>query len=141
MASTRAARKVWKRQSNRRNAPILWSIPSCLRTTRPMAMVEALAEPESAFPVWAGAVEEWAVPAEAGAGTRSSMRMVRRVWNGSQRETGGRVFEVSKKKSVRQIYAQIQEELRNQYSLGYTPDRGGASESGYHKIQVAVKQK
>jgi VWFA-related protein len=57
------------------------------------------------------------------------------------KETGGRLFEVSKKESVDQIYAQIQEELRNQYSLGYTPDRGGASESGYHKIQVAVKQK
>jgi VWFA-related protein len=57
------------------------------------------------------------------------------------KETGGRLFEVSKKESVDQIYSQIQEELRNQYSLGYTPDRGGATESGYHKIQVAVKQK
>lgn len=56
-------------------------------------------------------------------------------------ETGGRLFEVSKKESVDQIYAQIQEELRNQYSLGYTPDRAGAAESGYHKIQVAAKQK
>jgi VWFA-related protein len=57
------------------------------------------------------------------------------------KETGGRLFEVSKKESVDQIYSQIQEELRNQYSLGYTPDRGGATESGYHKIQVAVKQR
>jgi VWFA-related protein len=55
------------------------------------------------------------------------------------KETGGRLFEVSKKESVDQIYAQIQEELRNQYSLGYSPDRG--AESGYRKIQVAVKQK
>ncbi len=57
------------------------------------------------------------------------------------KETGGRLFEVSKKESVDQIYSQIQEELRNQYSLGYTPDRGGAPESGYHKIQVAAKEK
>jgi VWFA-related protein len=57
------------------------------------------------------------------------------------KETGGRLFEVSKKESVDQIYSQIQQELRNQYSLGYTPDRGGATESGYHKIQVVVKQR
>jgi VWFA-related protein len=57
------------------------------------------------------------------------------------KETGGRMFEVSKKEPVDQIYAQIEEELRNQYSLGYTPDRGNAAEPGYHKIQVAAKQK
>jgi VWFA-related protein len=57
------------------------------------------------------------------------------------KETGGRMFEVSKKEPVEQIYAQIEEELRNQYSLGYTPDRGSTDESGYHKIQVAAKEK
>jgi VWFA-related protein len=57
------------------------------------------------------------------------------------KETGGRLFEVSKKEPVEQIYSQIEEELRNQYSLGYTPDRGGAAEPGYHKIQVAAKPK
>jgi len=57
------------------------------------------------------------------------------------KETGGRLFQVSKKEAVDQIYSQIQEELRNQYSLGYTPNRGGAAESGYHKIQVAAKPK
>jgi VWFA-related protein len=57
------------------------------------------------------------------------------------KETGGRLFEVSKKEPVDQIYSQIEEELRHQYSLGYTPDRANAGEPGYHKIQVAVKQK
>ena len=57
------------------------------------------------------------------------------------RETGGRLFEVSKKEPVEQIYSQIQEELRNQYNLGYTPHRENAAESGYHKIQVAAKRK
>jgi VWFA-related protein len=57
------------------------------------------------------------------------------------KETGGRFFEVSKKEPVDQIYAQIEEELRNQYSLGYTPDRANAAESGYHKIQVAARQR
>jgi VWFA-related protein len=57
------------------------------------------------------------------------------------KETGGRLFEVSKKQPVDQIYSQIEEELRNQYSLGYTPERGGAAEAGYHKIQLTTKQK
>ncbi len=57
------------------------------------------------------------------------------------KETGGRLFEVSKKQSVDEIYSLIEEELRNQYSLGYTPERGGAPEGGYHKIQVTTKQK
>ena len=56
-------------------------------------------------------------------------------------ETGGRLFQVSKKEPVEQIYSQIEEELRNQYNLGYTPNRDNAAESGYHKIQVATKKK
>jgi len=55
-------------------------------------------------------------------------------------ETGGRMFEVSKKLTVDQIYAQIEEELRNQYSVGYTPDRANAG-GGYHKIQLVAKRK
>ena len=55
-------------------------------------------------------------------------------------ETGGRMFEVSKKLTVDQIYVQIEEELRNQYSLGYTPDRANAA-GGYHKIQLVAKGK
>jgi len=52
------------------------------------------------------------------------------------KETGGSFFEVSKKLTIEKIYDQIQEELRNQYSLGYTPDAG----TGYRKIQLAVKK-
>ena len=57
------------------------------------------------------------------------------------KETGGRLFEVSKKEPIDQIYSQITEELRNQYNLGYTPDRTASNDSSYHKIQVAAKQK
>jgi VWFA-related protein len=56
------------------------------------------------------------------------------------RETGGGYFEVSKKKTVDQIYSQIEEELRNQYSLGYTSDHP-ETDGGYRKIQLTVKQK
>jgi VWFA-related protein len=56
------------------------------------------------------------------------------------RETGGRFFEVSKKQTIDKIYSAIDEELRTQYSLGYTPDKSDAS-PGYHKIQLITKQK
>jgi len=56
------------------------------------------------------------------------------------KETGGQLFEVKKKLPIEQIYAQIEEELRNQYSLGYTPDRPG-DDSTYHLIHVTVNQK
>jgi VWFA-related protein len=56
------------------------------------------------------------------------------------KETGGRFFEVTKKESIDQIYAEIDEELRNQYALGYTPDKADA-DVGYHKIELTSKQK
>jgi VWFA-related protein len=56
------------------------------------------------------------------------------------RETGGRFFEVSKKQPIDQIYAQIEQELRNQYSLGYTPTKDVAA-PGYHKIMLTATNK
>jgi VWFA-related protein len=56
------------------------------------------------------------------------------------RETGGHFFEVSKKESVEQIYKQVQDELRNQYSLGFSPEKAEEN-SGYHTILLAAKPK
>ncbi|HEY1461939.1 MAG TPA: VWA domain-containing protein [Terriglobales bacterium] len=56
------------------------------------------------------------------------------------KETGGRMFEVSSKDTVEQIYAEISDELRNQYNLGFTPS-GDVGSAGYHKIQLATKKK
>jgi VWFA-related protein len=56
------------------------------------------------------------------------------------KETGGRMYEVSKKQAIDQIYDSIAEELRTQYNLGYTPDKDN-SETGYHKISLVTKQK
>jgi VWFA-related protein len=53
--------------------------------------------------------------------------------------TGGRLFEVSKKETVEKIYAEIEEELRHQYSLGYTPAKDAGT--GYHRIAVTTKNK
>lgn len=52
-------------------------------------------------------------------------------------ETGGRVFEVSRKQSIGDIYKQIGEELRSQYRLGFTPS-GGAATDKYHQIDLAL---
>ena len=41
-----------------------------------------------------------------------------------------------RKLSAEQIYAQIEEELRHQYSLSYTPDK---AESGYHKLHLSTR--
>jgi VWFA-related protein len=56
------------------------------------------------------------------------------------KETGGRLFEVSKKETVDQIYEQIQQELRAQYILGYVPDKSPVS-GDYHQIHLVTKQK
>jgi len=64
----------------------------------------------------------------------------KKVLERMSRETGGRFFEVSKKQSVDQIYKQVQEELRNQYSLGFTPDKAEDG-AGYHTIVLATKPK
>ena len=79
-------------------------------------------------------------------------------WNGGQRgggeerpdgkkvlkeiatRTGGGYFEYGKKKPLEDIYAEIQDELRNQYSIGYTSDHQG-DDKGFRKIQVTVGKK
>jgi len=52
--------------------------------------------------------------------------------------TGGGYFEF--KKSLDDIYSQINEELRNQYSIGYTSDKP-ESDGGFRKIELTVKKK
>ena len=56
------------------------------------------------------------------------------------KETGGRLYEVSKKETVDKIYASIAEELRTQYSLGYTPDKANDA-AGYRKISLTAREK
>ena len=56
------------------------------------------------------------------------------------RETGGGIFEVSKKHPIETIYDEIQEELRNQFNLGYTPDPPGTA-GMFRKISVSVTRK
>ncbi|MGE0405313.1 MAG: VWA domain-containing protein [Candidatus Korobacteraceae bacterium] len=56
------------------------------------------------------------------------------------RETGGRTFEVSSKQPIEQVYAQIEDELRNQYSLGYSPDRDPDNKAQFHRIRLKTRK-
>jgi VWFA-related protein len=76
-------------------------------------------------------------PGGGGGGNRSNIDG-RKVLERMTSETGGRVFEVSRKETVANIYQQIAEELRAQYRLGYTPDADHSAE-GYHQIDLALK--
>ena len=55
-------------------------------------------------------------------------------------ETGGRVFEVSRKNTLPDIFRQIQEEMRSQYAIGYSstnPNRDG----GFRKIEIRTQNR
>jgi len=64
----------------------------------------------------------------------------RKVLEQISKETGGRLFEVSKKQPIDKIYSELQEELRNQYSIGYTPDKSNEG-TGFRKITLTTKEK
>ena len=70
----------------------------------------------------------------------SNMPNGKKVLEQISRETGGRFFEVSKKHTLAKVYDEIDEDLRHQYSLGYSPDRTEAA-GGYHRIHLTTKEK
>ncbi len=56
------------------------------------------------------------------------------------RATGGDTYEVKRKQSLDQIFDDINNVVRNQYSIGYTPKRD-LSETGFRKIELKLKNK
>lgn len=78
----------------------------------------------------------YSVPLLGGIGAPNGRSVLQRL----SRETGGGFFEVSKKQSIDQIFAELEEELRTQYSLGYVSDVP-VKISEFRKIQVAVDKK
>jgi VWFA-related protein len=56
------------------------------------------------------------------------------------RETGGEALEVSEDKPIEAVFAQIEESLRNQYNLGYTPNRPD-DHGKFHKIKLVTKDR
>ena len=55
-------------------------------------------------------------------------------------ETGGRVFTVSGKNNLESIFQQIQEEMRTQYLIGYTPTNS-QKDGSYRKVDLKANQK
>jgi VWFA-related protein len=55
-------------------------------------------------------------------------------------ETGGRVFRVDRHNSLDDIFRDLQDEMRSQYSIGYAPPNG-KKDGAYHKIQIKVGNK
>jgi len=56
------------------------------------------------------------------------------------KETGGGFFQVSKKRPIDDIYKQIQEELRSQYNLGFTP-QPPSSAAYFHRVALTTTRK
>jgi len=55
-------------------------------------------------------------------------------------ETGGHVYRVDRRNSLDEIFRELQEEMRSQYSIGYAPP-GGKKDGAYHKIEIRVSNK
>jgi VWFA-related protein len=55
------------------------------------------------------------------------------------RETGGGFFEVSKKRPLDAIYRELQEELRSQYSFGYTSS--DSTSKAFRRINITTRRK
>jgi VWFA-related protein len=55
-------------------------------------------------------------------------------------ETGGSMFEVTGKLPLAEIFNRIQEELRSQYLIGYTPPKE-ETKPGFHRITLRTKDK
>jgi VWFA-related protein len=88
---------------------------------------------------WSGAGGPMGGGRRGGRGPQQERPDGKKILEQISKETGGRLFEVSKQETVEKIYLQIEEELRNQYSLGYPLDK--AVGAGYHRLQVTTKQK
>ena len=52
-------------------------------------------------------------------------------------QTGGRMFEVSKRQPLADIYKMIGQEIRGEYIVSFTPDKDASSE-GFHKIAITL---
>jgi VWFA-related protein len=55
-------------------------------------------------------------------------------------ETGGRVYKVDRKHSLDQVFKELQDEMRSQYSIGYTP-ANERKDGSYRKIDIKLSNK
>jgi len=64
----------------------------------------------------------------------------RKVMERLARETGGGFFEVTPENPIDRIYSQIEDELRNQYSIGFTPEKLD-KDGKYRKLKLTTLRK
>lgn len=69
-------------------------------------------------------------------GSSDSPEDGKRVLQRLSKETGGGFFEVSKKHPLDETFARIQEELRSQYSLAFSPDSNDSD--NYHRVELTT---
>jgi VWFA-related protein len=50
-------------------------------------------------------------------------------------ETGGHMFKVDRKQTLEVVFRQLQEEMRSQYAIGYTPG-DGRKDGGYRRLEI-----
>jgi VWFA-related protein len=55
-------------------------------------------------------------------------------------QTGGRVFKVDRKHPLPQVFKELQEEMRSQYAIGYTPTNS-ARNGAFRKIELRTRDK
>lgn len=55
-------------------------------------------------------------------------------------ETGGRVMRVDRKHSLQDVFREIQDEMRSQYAIGYTPVNG-TKDGSFRKIDIKLADK
>jgi VWFA-related protein len=55
-------------------------------------------------------------------------------------QTGGRVFVVDQKHSLQDVFKELQEEMRNQYAIGYTPTNA-VRDGKFRRIEIKVSDK
>jgi VWFA-related protein len=55
-------------------------------------------------------------------------------------ETGGRVYKVDRRHTLDQVFKELQDEMRSQYMIGYTP-ANEAKDGGYRKVEIKMANK
>jgi VWFA-related protein len=55
-------------------------------------------------------------------------------------ETGGHVYRVDRRHSLEEVFKELQDEMRSQYSIGYTP-LNEVKDGSYRKLEVKMANK
>ena len=102
-------------------------------TTKEQAIAAAQKADSVVYSVMIGDPEQSAPAAFARTGRMRGSDVMREI-SGA---TGGRVFTVSRQNRLAEIYEQIEEDMRLQYQIGYTPPE--SKPGSYHKIELKVQ--